>query len=163
MGSRCFRWRRNDRVPATAVKRLSILVAALTVMTTAGEIALVRAQTPPNSSPTPNAAVPPDTAVKKLNPFTGNPEAIKEGRALWLQFGCSGCHGVMGGGGMAPPVIDDVWKFGSSDEVLFKLIKGEIPNQTMPKAFVNLETEQVWKMIAYVRSLYVGDPGKVDW
>jgi cytochrome c(L) len=144
------------------VKRLGILAVAVVVMTAAGEIALVRAQTP-NSSGTSNAALPSDTAVKKLNPFNGNPDAIKEGRTLWLQFGCSGCHGVMGGGGMAPPVIDDVWKFGSSDEVLFKLIKGEIPNQTMPKAFVGLENDQVWKMIAYVRSLYIGDPSKVDW
>jgi mono/diheme cytochrome c family protein len=101
--------------------------------------------------------------AKKLNPFTGNEEAIKEGRAIYLQRGCSGCHGVGGGGGMALPLIDDAWKFGSSDEVLFKLIKGEIEASTMPKVFGDLEPDQIWKMIAYIRSLYAGDPGKVDW
>jgi mono/diheme cytochrome c family protein len=101
--------------------------------------------------------------AKKLNPFTGNPEAIKEGRALYLQRGCSGCHGVGGGGGMALPLIDETWKFGSSDEVLFKLIKGEIEASTMPKVFGDLEPDQIWKMIAYIRSLYAGDPSKVDW
>jgi cytochrome c(L) len=101
--------------------------------------------------------------AKKLNPFTGNAEAIKEGRALYLQRGCSGCHGVGGGGGMALPLIDDAWKFGSSDEVLFKLIKGEIEASTMPKVFGDLEPDQIWKMIAYIRSLYAGDPSKVDW
>jgi cytochrome c(L) len=101
-------------------------------------------------------------AAKKLNPFTGNPEAIKEGRALYLQHGCSGCHSVMGGGGMAMPLLDDTWKFGSSDEILFRLIKGEIAESTMPKV-LQLEPDQVWKILAYVRSLYRGDPSKVDW
>jgi mono/diheme cytochrome c family protein len=102
-------------------------------------------------------------AVKKLNPYTGNEKAIQEGRTLYLQRGCSGCHGVMGGGGMAMPLIDDVWKFGSSDEILFKLIKGEVPESTMPKVFNDLEPDQVWKMLAYIRSLYAGDPKLINW
>lgn len=101
--------------------------------------------------------------AKKLNPHTGNPEAIKEGRELYLQNGCSGCHGVMGGGGMGPPLLDDVWVFGSDDETLFKLIKGGIPQQTMPKVFAALPDDQVWKILAYIRSLYKGDPSKIDW
>jgi len=100
---------------------------------------------------------------KKLNPYTGKEEAIKEGRALYLQNGCSGCHGVMGGGGMAVPLLDDVWKFGSDDETLFKLIKGQVPAQTMPKVWAALPDDDVWKIIAYIRSLYSGDPSKVDW
>lgn len=102
-------------------------------------------------------------AAKNVNPFTGNAEAIKEGRALYLKHNCSGCHGVGGGGGMAMPLIDETWKFGSSDEVLFKLIKGEIPESTMPKTWNSLEPDEVWKIVAYVRSLYAGDPSKVDW
>jgi cytochrome c(L) len=102
--------------------------------------------------------------AKKLNPYTGNPEAIKEGRALFLQYGCSGCHGVGGGGGMGPALNDDDWKFGSDDETLFKLIRGEIPEQTMPAVFgKELKDEEIWKMLAYVRSLYQGDPSKINW
>lgn len=105
-----------------------------------------------------------DQAAKKLNKYTGNPEAIKEGRAIFLKYGCSGCHGVGGGGGMGPPLIDDVWKFGSSDEILFKLIKGQIPNQTMPAVFgAQMTDDEVWKALAYVRSLYTGDASKVNW
>jgi len=100
---------------------------------------------------------------KKLNPFTGNPAAIQEGRSLYLQNGCSACHGVMGGGGMGVPLLDDVWVFGSDDATLFKLIKGQIPEQTMPKIFAGLEDDQVWKVIAYIRTLYRGDSSKVDW
>jgi mono/diheme cytochrome c family protein len=101
-------------------------------------------------------------AAKKVNPVTGNAEAIKEGRALYLKHNCSGCHGVGGGGGMAMPLIDETWKFGSSDEVLFKLIKGEIAESTMPKTWSSLEPDEVWKIIAYVRSLRPGNPSKVD-
>jgi cytochrome c(L) len=100
----------------------------------------------------------------KLNPYTGDPEAIKQGRMLYLQVGCSGCHGVGGGGGMGPALLDDEWKFGSDDETLAKLIKGEIPQQTMPAVFgKELPDDDVWKILAYVRSLYQGDPSKGNW
>lgn len=102
--------------------------------------------------------------AKYLNPYAGNPEAIKEGRTIWLKYGCQGCHGVAGGGGMGPAVLDDVWKFGSDDETLFKLIRGEIPQQTMPAVLGKAMTEEeIWKIIAYVRSLYKGDPSKINW
>jgi cytochrome c(L) len=102
-------------------------------------------------------------AAKKLNPFTGNEEAIKEGRGLYIQYGCSGCHGAGGGGGMGPALSDDEWKFGSDDETLYKLIKGQIAESTMPKVWAGLDEDQVWKMLAYVRSLYKGDPGRMNW
>ena len=104
-----------------------------------------------------------NAAVKKLNPFTGNAEAIQQGRTLWLQWGCSGCHGVMGGGGMAMPVSDDTWKFGSDDESMCKLLKGQIAAQTMPKIFGAMPDDELWKIVAYVRSVYAGDKGKVNW
>ena len=46
---------------------------------------------------------------------------------------------------MATSVIDDMWKFGSDDETLQKLIKGQIPEQTMPTVYNVLPDEQVWK------------------
>ena len=110
----------------------------------------------------PRTARPQDQA-KLLNPFAGDPEAVKEGRKLFLSFGCSGCHGVMGGGGMGKPILDDTWIFGSDDETLYKLIKGQISQQTMPRTWASLPDEQVWKLLAYVRSLYKGDPSLVNW
>ena len=104
------------------------------------------------------------TPPKKLNPDTGNAEAIKAGRTIWRQVGCSGCHGGGGGGGMCPSVIDDQWTFGSDDETLFKLIKGEIPHQTMPTMFGSeLSDAQIWQVLAFVRSIYKGDPSKINW
>jgi cytochrome c peroxidase len=100
---------------------------------------------------------------KMLNPLAGDPEAIKEGRRLYQYNGCPGCHGLMGGGGMGKPLLDDTWIFGSDDETLYKIVKGQIPQQTMPKTWAGLPDEQVWKMLAYVRSLYKGDPSLINW
>lgn len=127
------------------MRRTAIPVAILLAVTAVGGSL---AQTPP---------------PKKLNKLTGSPAAIAEGRKLYLKYGCSGCHGVGGGGGMAPAVIDDEWAFGSDDETLFKLIKGRVPGQKMPTVFDDLPDDEVWKMLAYIRSKYAGDPSKVDW
>ena len=113
-----------------------------------------------NAEPEPGAAA---AAPGKLNPFTGNADMAAEGRALYFQVGCQGCHGGGGGGGMATSVIDGAWTFGSDDEVLFRLIKGEISEQTMPTVYSVLEDDEVWKILAFIRSVYAGDPGRIDW
>ena len=107
------------------------------------------------------AAPPP--AATKLNPFRDDADMAAEGRTLYFQVGCQGCHGGGGGGGMATSVIDDAWTFGSDDEVLFRLIKGEIPEQTMPTVYNVLTDDEVWKILAFIRSVYVGDPARIDW
>jgi hypothetical protein len=53
--------------------------------------------------------------------------------------------------------------FGSHDELLYNLIKGQVPDQTMPKDFSTLPDDDIWKILAFVRSLYKGDPEKVNW
>lgn len=98
------------------------------------------------------------------NPFANSVDAVIEGRNLYLKYGCSACHGMGGGGGMGKPVIDDEWKFGSDDPTLFKLVRGEIPQQTMPNAIgKSLTDDEVWKVLLYVRSVYQGDPTKINW
>jgi mono/diheme cytochrome c family protein len=98
------------------------------------------------------------------NPFAKSVAAVVEGRKLYLKYGCSACHGMGGGGGMGKPLIDDEWKFGSDDQTLFKLVRGEIPLQTMPNSIgKNLTDDEVWEVLIYVRSIYAGDPGKINW
>jgi len=125
-------------------------------------------QVPPEApAPAPGAkagaqAGAPGDANKK-NPFTDNADAVEVGKKLYIQVGCQGCHGGGGGGGMATSLIDDAWKFGSDDETLFKLIKGQIPEQTMPTVYSSLPDEQVWQILAFIRTLYIGDPTKKNW
>jgi mono/diheme cytochrome c family protein len=98
------------------------------------------------------------------NPFAKSVEAVLAGRKLYLQYGCAGCHGMGGGGGMGKPLIDDEWNFGSDDQTLFKLVRGEIPQQTMPNAIgKSLTDDEVWEVLLYVRSIYAGDPSKINW
>jgi mono/diheme cytochrome c family protein len=105
-----------------------------------------------------------ESAPTSGNPFAKSAEAVVEGRKIYLKMGCAGCHGMGGGGGMGKPLIDEEWRFGSDDQTLFKLIRGEIPNQTMPTVIgKNMTDEEVWKVLIYVRSIYAGDPAKINW
>src|SRR5688572_26177487 len=38
--------------------------------------------------------------------------AVNEGKRLFNLYNCSGCHSH-GGGGMGPPLMDNVWVYGS--------------------------------------------------
>jgi mono/diheme cytochrome c family protein len=101
-------------------------------------------------------------APPKLNPYTGNAEAIAEGQQLYKDLNCYGCHGMRGGGGMGPNLTDETWQTGDgSDASLLAQIregKGKMP------AFKDVVTDdQAWKLIAFVRSLYKGDPETVKW
>jgi len=88
------------------------------------------------------------------NPYTGDAEAAKEGYAIFQKMGCPGCHGAGGGGGMGWSLIDCIWRFGWDDDTLFRLIKGQIPEQTMPTGFGDVLTDdQVWKIIAWIRTV----------
>jgi mxaJ protein len=143
------------------------LAAALAPAAAASPTAGRQENQAPQPSPEPPAAQAPSDgsqpAFKKLNPFTGKEDGIAAGKALYIQVGCQGCHGGGGGGGMAASLIDDNWKFGSDDETLFKLIKGQIPEQTMPVVYSSLPDEQVWQILAFIRTLYKGDPSKINW
>jgi len=101
----------------------------------------------------------------KLNPYTGNPEAIAEGRNVYFLYSCNACHGGTGGGGMAGAAVlfDDEWRHGSDDETLFKLIRGQIPNQIMPAVGQSMTDDEIWKVLAWIRTLYKGDPSKINW
>lgn len=164
--------RQQKSLVATAILGLVMLGCAqsLTAQTQKEPMKAVEyAQAPSGEQPKGTETAPASAdqqTPKKLNPFTGNPDAIKEGRQLYLANGCPGCHGSGGGGAMAgaTPFIRDAWKFGGDDETYFKVIKGTYPGQTMPAVFgANLTDEQTWKIIAWIRSIYKGDPERIVW
>lgn len=101
------------------------------------------------------------SALRK-NPYTGKPAAIAEGKELYKKMNCYGCHGMQGGGGMGPSLIDETWKTGAGTDLnLLDQIrngKGQMPPY---KTMVN--DDQAWKLIAFIRSLYKGDPTKIVW
>lgn len=91
----------------------------------------------------------------KENPFVGKPEAVAEGKKLYTKWGCAGCHGTEAEGGMAPSLIDSQWMYGQTDADVFQSIHGGRP-KGMPAWGKKLDEDEIWKVIAYLRSLYTG-------
>ncbi|MCS6924611.1 MAG: c-type cytochrome [Candidatus Binatia bacterium] len=102
------------------------------------------------------------TISQMRNPYTGNPEAIAEGQVLYKELNCYACHGMRGGGGMGPNLTDTVWQTGDgSDASLLAQIRDG--RGKMPAYKEVITDDQAWKLIAFIRTLYKGDPAKVTW
>jgi cytochrome c oxidase cbb3-type subunit III len=85
------------------------------------------------------------------NPFDGNEEAIAEGKRLYDQFNCSGCHAA-GGGAIGPALMDDEWIYGSSSANIYWTVVEGRPNG-MPAFGGRIVDKQIWQIAAFVRSL----------
>ncbi len=90
-------------------------------------------------------------AAVTTNPFSGDPAAIRAGAASF-RVNCGVCHGLKAGGGArGPSLTSNRWSHGGSDADIFRTITHGVPGTQMPAN--DLENEEVWKIIAYVRSL----------
>jgi cytochrome c oxidase cbb3-type subunit 3 len=98
-----------------------------------------------------SAAAPAAAVVAVRGPYEGNAYGVSEGKRLYNQFNCSGCH-FQGGGGIGPPLMDAQWIYGSAPENVFETIVEGRPNG-MPSFRGKLTTDQVWQLVAYVRSM----------
>ena len=85
------------------------------------------------------------------NQYEENAYALSQGKTLFRQFNCSGCHG-QGGGGMGPALMDDKWSYGSEPANIYATIVQGRPNG-MPAFGGHLTNDQVWQLVAYVRSM----------
>jgi cytochrome c oxidase cbb3-type subunit 3 len=85
------------------------------------------------------------------NPFEGNAHAIGEGKKLYHQFNCSGCH-ANGGGAIGPPLMDDEWIYGSAAGNIYSVIVEGRP-QGMPTFGGRIPEYQIWQIVAFVRSM----------
>jgi len=87
-----------------------------------------------------------------------DPEQIAAGKQLFAAMNCNGCH-FNGGGGIGPPLMDNVWIYGDSIENIAATIREGRPNG-MPSFRGFLPEEQIWQVAAYVRSLSKPPPGQ---
>lgn len=90
-------------------------------------------------------------ARRVRNPFEGNAHAIGEGKKLYNQFNCSGCH-ANGGGAIGPPLMDDEWIYGSEAANIFATVVEGRP-QGMPAYGGRIPEYQVWQIVSFVRSM----------
>jgi cytochrome c oxidase cbb3-type subunit 3 len=85
------------------------------------------------------------------NPYENNAFALSEGKRLFSWYNCVGCH-AHGGGGMGPPLMDDVWIYGNQPAQIYASIVEGRPNG-MPAFAGKIPDQEVWELVAYVRSL----------
>lgn len=83
--------------------------------------------------------------------YEGNAFAIARGMQLYTWMNCVGCH-AHGGGGMGPPLMDAEWRYGGRIDQIASTIAEGRPNG-MPSWRSKLTDEQIWQLVAYVRSL----------
>lgn len=105
----------------------------------------------------------PNPSVK--NEYEENAYAMAQGKRLFTQMNCSGCH-AHGGGGIGPPLMDAKWIYGGQPEQIFATIVEGRPNG-MPSFQGKLPDYQIWQLVAYVRSMsgqvpFDAAPGRND-
>jgi PQQ-dependent dehydrogenase (methanol/ethanol family) len=93
----------------------------------------------------------PPTPDAHKNPFAGNTSAIADGEVLYQQT-CQACHGGKARGDRGPALAGGNFRHGGEDGELFQTIRNGVPGTQMP-AFSDLPTDNVWRIISYLRSL----------
>jgi mono/diheme cytochrome c family protein len=111
---------------------------------------------PSTMPPTLNAAVGPipgsGSGPNPANPYASDRGAMAQGRQLFTRFNCAGCHGDHGGGGMGPSLRDVDWLYGSRDSQVFDSIAHGRAHG-MPTWGVKLNEDEIWKLVAYIKTL----------
>ncbi len=97
--------------------------------------------------------------AENISIYDDNAYAVSEGKRLFRWYNCSGCH-ANGGGGMGPALMDSRWVYGSDPQSLYTTIVSGRPNG-MPSFGGHIPEDQVWKIVAYVRSIGGGLRGDV--
>ncbi|QGN54126.1 c-type cytochrome [Novosphingobium sp. Gsoil 351] len=91
-------------------------------------------------------------AIDMPNPRGDSDAVVAEGKQLFRQMNCAGCHGYDGGGGMGPPLNDEYWRYGGKPAQVYKTLFEGRP-QGMPAWGVALPPDKLWALTAYVESL----------
>jgi len=94
-----------------------------------------------------------DPRPGERNPLAGNPAAIRAGGERFARS-CATCHGVET---RAPSLANGVFTRGGDDDQIARTIRSGIPGTQMPP-FPALTVEEVWQLVAYIRSLSSASP-----
>lgn len=78
-----------------------------------------------------------------------------EGERLFVGYNCADCHGFGGVGAMGPSFQDGRWRFGGSEDSVYRSIADGRPDG-MPRWKRVIPDAHIRKLTAYVRSLSTG-------
>jgi len=85
------------------------------------------------------------------NPRAGDAVAIDAGKNIY-RGRCGVCHGIDAKGYRGSDLTSGDWAHGGSDAELFKTISNGVAGTEMP-AHPNMSADEVWAVIAYLRTL----------
>lgn len=104
-------------------------------------------------------------APSEINPFNGNADAIAKGAELYVEH-CEDCHGEKGEGDIGPSFKDNIFLHAEGDQgddVYFQLVSsgleeggelvGRKAEDEMPGFADEISTDDIWRVIAYIRTL----------
>jgi mono/diheme cytochrome c family protein len=85
--------------------------------------------------------------------FARDPAALERGRKLFVGSCAGYCH-VAGGQGLgnAPDLLDCEWRHGGSDAAIFAVLRAGVPGTPMLGFAGKLPDDDLWRVIAYLRS-----------
>jgi putative heme-binding domain-containing protein len=92
----------------------------------------------------------PETSAT-TNPLGGDPQAIDGGKNIY-RGRCAVCHGIDAKGYRGSDLTTGDWVHGGSDAQIFRTIARGITGTEMP-GNGNMSEEEVWMVIAYLRTL----------
>jgi cytochrome c oxidase cbb3-type subunit III len=88
-------------------------------------------------------------------PVPAQMDSVSVGAKLFISYNCADCHGAEGSGLIGPSFQDRRWRYGGSAEDVFHSIKDGRP-EGMPLWGKIISDDQIWWLVAYVRSLGAG-------
>ncbi len=91
------------------------------------------------------------------NPLALDPSAVPAGRQLYNAT-CQTCHGPAGQGDRGPALDRPALPHGDNDGDLFHTIRAGLPATEMPP-FARLTDNEIWQLVAYIRSIQGLAPG----
>jgi mono/diheme cytochrome c family protein len=94
-------------------------------------------------------------ALRLVSPFALDSQVVRVGSQLYLSYNCVDCHGMDGSGAMGPSLADGRWRYGGTPAEVFESIYQGRP-EGMPAWGRRISDADVWRLVAYVRSLEVG-------
>ena len=163
----------------TAILRTGIIAifADAATLCTLGTVWAGEAQAPTDYTKISPTDLVKNTPKGKLaNPYKDTQaDVVAQGSKDFQRYSCAGCHGGRAGGGMGPPLTNDIWIYGGDDDTLFRLVtlgsdqlqkqgytrtgQEHVVGPMMPFGTTIQNADDLWKILAFIRSKYSGDPG----
>ncbi len=100
-------------------------------------------------------------AAQMKNPVPADDDSLNLGYRIYLGE-CAACHGEFADGDskmsysldpVPPSLVDDEWKYGSTDGEVFVVIRDGVKNTAMKPYADILSEPQIWSLVNYLRSL----------